>query len=151
MYRVTPCLSVGPYPHGDRVAALLAANVTHVLNVSNSQSDTAALAADFREVIGVPMLVDGRLPEADVLHAIDQLFRMTAEPMAARVRPLRLRPAAVADRAVAVPRRLRRGPGGGPPHDRNPHPECHRRPPALVGPEIVTVCGGTGARTGFTG
>lgn len=79
MYRITPCLSVGPYPHGDRVAALVAANVTHVLNVSNSHSDTATLNANFREVCDVPMLVDGRLPEADVLHALDQLVRMTAE------------------------------------------------------------------------
>ena len=82
MYRITPCLSVGPYLSADRIPALLAANVTHVLNVSNSHSATETLNAGFREVHDVPMLVDGRLPEVDVLHALDQLFRMTGEPLA---------------------------------------------------------------------
>ncbi len=50
MYRITQCLSVGPFASVERARALLAAGVTHVLNVSDGPSAVSGGEGSFAEV-----------------------------------------------------------------------------------------------------
>jgi hypothetical protein len=80
MYRITRALSVGRFPTPERAADLLAAGVTHVLNVSGGPSVLAAAEGSFREVAWVPLTDFGRVPEPLAVRALDTLHRMAGEP-----------------------------------------------------------------------
>ena len=80
MYRITQCLSVGGFPSRERVKELLAAGVTHVLNVSDACNPVAVREGGFREVAWHPFDDFQRMPETDVLMALDTLHRMVSEP-----------------------------------------------------------------------
>jgi hypothetical protein len=80
MYRITQVLSVGPFASPERAEKLLAAGVTHVLNVSDAASVVAAGPGSFATVAWVPIEDHYRIPEADVVLAIDTLHHMISEP-----------------------------------------------------------------------
>ncbi len=79
MYRITECLSVGPFASPERGAALRAAGVTHVLNVSDGPSVVTS-AAGFVEVAWVPLEDSRRLTPALLREAIDALHRLASAP-----------------------------------------------------------------------
>ena len=80
MFRVTRVLSVGPFASPERVEALRAAGVTHVLNVSDSASQILAPECGFRSVAWVPMSDGHRLPLYCAVAALDALHEMTTAP-----------------------------------------------------------------------
>jgi len=80
MYRITQCLSVGRFPSPERAAELLAAGVTHILNVSDACNPVVASDGGFREIAWHPFDDSRRIPEADALAALDTLHRMVSEP-----------------------------------------------------------------------
>lgn len=73
MTRITKALSVGPFAIPERAKDLLAAGVTHVLNVSDGPSAVGAGAGSFVGVNGVSMPDSRRLPRATVVQALDAL------------------------------------------------------------------------------
>ncbi len=77
MYRITQCLSVGPFASAERAAALLAAGVTHVLNVSESPSTASG---SFAEVAWLPLEDHRRLSFAQAAEAMDTLHRLVSTP-----------------------------------------------------------------------
>jgi hypothetical protein len=79
MYRITECLSVGPFASPERAEKLRAAGVTHVLNVSDGPSAVSS-AHGFAEVADVPMHDSRRLPSFTMVWALDTLHRMASEP-----------------------------------------------------------------------
>jgi hypothetical protein len=83
MFRITECLSVGPFASPVRATRLLAAGVTHVLNVSDGPSVVSA-DTGFVEVANVPMHDSRRLPVLTMTWALDTLHRM-ARPADAHV------------------------------------------------------------------
>jgi hypothetical protein len=80
MYRITQAVSVGRFASPERAEGLLAAGVTHVLNVSDAPSAVEAGDGSFREVAWVPVRDLVRIPPATVLKAIDALHRLACEP-----------------------------------------------------------------------
>src|SRR5262245_703523 len=80
MFRVTRVLSVGPFASPGRAEALLAAGVTHVLNVSHQANEIVAAEAGFQEVAWVPMSDSRRLPLATATLALDALHSLTSAP-----------------------------------------------------------------------
>jgi hypothetical protein len=79
MFRITECLSVGPFASPERAERLLAAGVTHVLNVSDGPSVVSA-ATGFAEVADVPMHDSRRLSSFTMVWALDTLHRMASAP-----------------------------------------------------------------------
>lgn len=79
MYRVTQVLSVGPFASLERAPALLAAGVTHVLNVSDA-AGVVPRDAGFREVAWVPVDDFARIPTHTTVELLDTLHRMAADP-----------------------------------------------------------------------
>lgn len=79
MYRVTQCLSVGPFALPERATELRAAGVTHVFNVSDTPSQLAA-ADGFAEVAEVPMSDSRRLSTFVLAFALDTLHRLVSKP-----------------------------------------------------------------------
>jgi protein-tyrosine phosphatase len=79
MFRITQCLSVGPFVSAERAIQLLEAGVTHVLNVSDVPSVVSS-ADGFAEVADVPMSDSRRLPRATVIEALDMLHRFASAP-----------------------------------------------------------------------
>lgn len=79
MFRITECLSVGPFASPERAPKLLAAGVTHVLNVSEAPSDIYS-AFGFAEVVWKPMSDSRRLAPALALEALDALHRLASVP-----------------------------------------------------------------------
>ena len=79
MYRITECLSVGPFASAERAEKLLAAGVTHVLNVSGGSS-VVSCATGFTEVEDVPMHDGRRLPSFLMVRALDTLHRFASAP-----------------------------------------------------------------------
>ena len=77
MFRITECLSVGPFASPERAERLLAAGVTHVLNVSDGPS-VVSVATGFAEVADVPMHDSRRLPSFTMVWALDTLHRMAS-------------------------------------------------------------------------
>ncbi|VTS03277.1 dual specificity protein phosphatase 13 isoform a-like : Dual specificity protein phosphatase OS=Isosphaera pallida (strain ATCC 43644 / DSM 9630 / IS1B) GN=Isop_2646 PE=4 SV=1: DSPc [Gemmata massiliana] len=80
MYRITQCLSVGPFASSERAEKLLAAGVTHVLNVSDVPSHVAAGDNSFADVVWVPMSDSRRLAPATVIQAINALHELASAP-----------------------------------------------------------------------
>lgn len=80
MFRVTECLSVGPFASAERAEALRAAGVTHVLNVSDSASAITAADGGFAGVAWVPMSDSKRLPPHVALRAIATLHDLASKP-----------------------------------------------------------------------
>jgi hypothetical protein len=79
MYRITECLSVGPFASPERAGKLRAAGITHVLNVSDGRS-AVSVDTGFVEVADVPMHDGRRLPTATLVWALDTLHRMASAP-----------------------------------------------------------------------
>ncbi len=79
MYRITRVLSVGGYASRERAEKLLAAGVTHVLNVSDAASAVGP-SAGFKEVAWVSIGDFARVPHHVAIEAIDTLHRMASEP-----------------------------------------------------------------------
>jgi protein-tyrosine phosphatase len=79
MYRITDCLSIGPFADAERAVTLRAAGVTHVLNVSDGPNP-ASVTAKFVEVAQVPMHDSLRLPVFTMVWALDTLHRMASAP-----------------------------------------------------------------------
>ncbi len=79
MYRITQCLSVGPFASPERAEKLRAAGVTHVLNVSDTPSDIST-ADGFAGVAFVPMSDSRRLLPSTAVRAIDTLHEFVAVP-----------------------------------------------------------------------
>jgi hypothetical protein len=79
MFRITECLSVGPFASPERAPRLLAAGVTHVLNVSDGPSVVTA-DTGFAEVAHVPMHDSLRLPLFTMTWALDTLHRLASAP-----------------------------------------------------------------------
>lgn len=79
MYRITECLSVGPFASPERAKTLLAAGVTHVLNVSDEPSEVSC-ANGFATVEWVPMSDSVRLPRETAIQALDTLHRLVSVP-----------------------------------------------------------------------
>jgi protein-tyrosine phosphatase len=77
MFRITECLSLGPFASRSRAEQLLAAGVTHVLNVSDSPNEVSA-AAGFASVAWVPMSDSRRLQPATMLRALDTLHELAS-------------------------------------------------------------------------
>ncbi|MBY0458168.1 MAG: dual specificity protein phosphatase family protein [Gemmataceae bacterium] len=77
MFRITSCLSVGPFASVERAEALRAAGVTHVLNVSDGPSHVSA-ADGFAEVAFVPMSDSRRLMAATAAHALNTLHQFVS-------------------------------------------------------------------------
>ena len=80
MFRVTECLSVGPFASPERAKELRAAGVTHVLNVSDSASAITASGDGFASVAWVPMSDSKRLPPHVALRAITTLHDLASRP-----------------------------------------------------------------------
>lgn len=80
MFRVTECLSIGPFASAERAEALRAAGVTHVLNVSDGASVVTAGEGSFAGVAWVPMSDSKRLPPAVALRAIATLHELASQP-----------------------------------------------------------------------
>jgi hypothetical protein len=80
MFRITECLSVGPFASAQRAEKLLAAGVTHVLNVSDGASEIGASEHGFRGVAWVPMSDSQRLPPATAIRALDALHSLVRAP-----------------------------------------------------------------------
>lgn len=79
MYRITECLSVGPFASAERAPQLLAAGVTHVLNVSDAPS-VVSPACGFAEVAWVPLKDSRRLTDGRLCELLDALHRMASAP-----------------------------------------------------------------------
>lgn len=80
MYRITECLSVGPFASAERAPQLLAAGVTHVLNVSDVPCTLAPSEGGFRQVVWVPLDDFTRMPDQLAIKALNTLHRMASEP-----------------------------------------------------------------------
>lgn len=80
MFRVTECLSVGPFASAERAETLRAAGVTHVLNVSDGPSVVSAGVGSFASVAWVPMSDSKRLPPHVALRAIATLHDLASKP-----------------------------------------------------------------------
>ncbi|HJZ56334.1 MAG TPA: hypothetical protein VKE74_15315 [Gemmataceae bacterium] len=80
MYRITQVLSFGPFASSERAEMLLAAGVTHVLNVSDAASEVKSGKGSFAGVAWVPMSDSDLLPPATAVLAIDTLHRLVSVP-----------------------------------------------------------------------
>ena len=78
MFRITRVLSVGPFASPERAGQLIAAGVTHVLNVSDEPSEVYASPKGFRDIAWVPMSDSHPLPPATAILAIDSLHRLVS-------------------------------------------------------------------------
>src|SRR5215471_12464039 len=79
MFRITECLSVGPFPPPEHAEKLLAAGVTHILNVSDVPSMVSS-ANGFVEVAWVPMSDSRRLQHTTAVQALDTLHKLVSVP-----------------------------------------------------------------------
>jgi protein-tyrosine phosphatase len=79
MFRITQCLSLGPFASQQRAEQLLAAGVTHVLNVSDIPNHVSSLDG-FAEVAWVPMSDSRRLPAATAVEALNSLHQLASVP-----------------------------------------------------------------------
>jgi protein-tyrosine phosphatase len=79
MFRITECLSLGPFASRERAGVLRAAGVTHVLNVSDMPSEVS-VADGFASVAFVPMSDSRRLQPATLLRALDTLHELASVP-----------------------------------------------------------------------
>ncbi|HEY1188884.1 MAG TPA: hypothetical protein VGE74_14615 [Gemmata sp.] len=79
MYRITQGLSVGMFAQPEDAPRLLAAGVTHVLNVSDRPSAVSA-AHGFADVAFVPMSDSRRLAPATAVWALDTLHDFASKP-----------------------------------------------------------------------
>lgn len=79
MFRITQCLSVGPFASPERAEKLLAAGVTHVLNVSDGPSAISS-ANGFAGVAFVPMSDSRRLQPATAIWALNSLHELVSVP-----------------------------------------------------------------------
>lgn len=79
MFRITQCLSVGPFASPQRAEQLLAAGVTHVLNVSDVPGEVSA-AHGFAGVAWVPMKDSRRLLPSTAEWALNTLHQFASKP-----------------------------------------------------------------------
>jgi protein-tyrosine phosphatase len=79
MFRITECLSLGPFASRARAESLRAAGVTHILNVSDMPGEVSS-ADGFAGVAWVPMSDSRRLPPAAFLEALNTLHEFASLP-----------------------------------------------------------------------
>ena len=79
MFRITQCLSLGPFASPERAESLLAAGVTHVLNVSDKASEVTK-GSGFSGVAWVPMSDSRRLQPSTAIWAISTLHELVSVP-----------------------------------------------------------------------
>lgn len=79
MYRITSVLSVGPFASPERAEMLLAAGVTHILNVSGGPGELTAASHGFKEVVWEPLEDFSRMPTDRMTLLLDTLHRMASE------------------------------------------------------------------------
>lgn len=79
MFRITECLSVGPFASPARAPQLLTAGVTHVLNVSDGPSHVSS-ATGFVEVVDQPLRDSRRLTPGRTREVLDALHRLASTP-----------------------------------------------------------------------
>jgi hypothetical protein len=80
MFRITECLSVGPFASPERAETLLAAGVTHVLNVSDVPSEISKSEGGFRGVSWVSMSDSRRLLPSTAVWALSSLHQFVSVP-----------------------------------------------------------------------
>lgn len=80
MYRITRVLSVGPFASPERAERLLAAGVTHVLNVCDGPCVVSAGPGSFRQVAWVPMQDSVPLRPTTAIEVLDTLHGMVCDP-----------------------------------------------------------------------
>ena len=80
MYRITHCLSVGPFATPERANVLLAAGVTHILNVSDTGCEVTTGPGSFAGVYWFPMSDRQRLPLETTIQALDTLHSLVSVP-----------------------------------------------------------------------
>jgi hypothetical protein len=80
MFRITECLSVGPFASPQRAEMLRVAGVTHVLNVSDAPSIVKSSEGGFKGLAWVPLDDFTRMPHHRAVLALDTLHLMASEP-----------------------------------------------------------------------
>ena len=80
MFRITECLSVGPFASPERAEKLLAAGVTHVLNVSDQPSEISAGEGSFAGVAWVPISDSRQLPPPTAVRTLDAIHKLASIP-----------------------------------------------------------------------
>ncbi|HEX3602073.1 MAG TPA: dual specificity protein phosphatase [Lacipirellulaceae bacterium] len=80
IYRVTDSIWMGPFASPTRAPALVAAKITHILNVGEAPSVLTASADGFREVVWHPIVDLVRMSEENVEGCLQSLHRMVCEP-----------------------------------------------------------------------
>ena len=80
MHRITRVLSLGRFATPERAKDLLAAGVTHVLNVSDGPSVVGTGEGAFAEVAWVPMSDSRPLAPATAQRALDTLHELVSVP-----------------------------------------------------------------------
>lgn len=79
MFRITECLSVGPFPPPEHAEKLRGAGITHILNVSDVPN-MVSTEHGFVEVAWVPMSDSRRLQHEVAIRALDTLHRLASVP-----------------------------------------------------------------------
>ena len=80
MFRITECLSVGPFASFRRGEELRAAGVTHVLNLSEVPSVVSAGTGAFARVEWVPVPDNSRLLHPTAVRALGALHQLASAP-----------------------------------------------------------------------
>lgn len=80
IFPITRGISQGPFASPPRSDDLLAAGVTHILNVGESPSVLRAGEGSFREVAWRPVADLERIPDEAARECLDTLHRMLTEP-----------------------------------------------------------------------
>jgi Swiss Army Knife protein, DSP-PTPase phosphatase domain len=80
VFRITRSICLGPFASPARQRGLIAAGITHLLNVSEAPSVLAARAGGFREVVSYPIVDLERIPDDTAANCLDTLHRMVCEP-----------------------------------------------------------------------
>jgi hypothetical protein len=80
MFRITECLSIGPFASPERAIKLRAAGVTHVLNVSDGPSEISKSEEGFKGVAWVPMSDSRRLMPSTAVWALSTLHQLVTVP-----------------------------------------------------------------------
>lgn len=79
MYRITECLSVGPFASVERAEKLRELGVTHILNVSDGPSHLSSRDG-FALVAWVPMSDSRRLMLSTATMALNTLHELVSQP-----------------------------------------------------------------------
>ena len=76
VFEITSCLWQGPFASHQRLPALQAAGITHLLNVGESPNVLTIAEGPFVEIAWHPIADLERIPDAEALKCLDELHRM---------------------------------------------------------------------------